>query len=54
MILDDGGDLTNMVFDKYPELLQKESKVYLKKLQLVFTVYMSVWQKVLYQFLQSM
>ena len=22
MILDDGGDLTNMVFDKYPELVQ--------------------------------
>ena len=21
MILDDGGDLTNMVFDKYPELI---------------------------------
>jgi adenosylhomocysteinase len=36
MILDDGGDLTNMVFDKFPEL-QKESKVFLKKLQLVFT-----------------
>lgn len=22
MILDDGGDLTNIVFDKYPELIQ--------------------------------
>ncbi len=22
MILDDGGDFTNMVFDKYPELIQ--------------------------------
>jgi S-adenosylhomocysteine hydrolase len=37
MILDDGGDLTNMVFDKYTELVE-ESKVCLKKL-LVFTVY---------------
>jgi adenosylhomocysteinase len=36
MILDDGGDLTNMVFDKFPEL-QKISKVFLKKLQQVFT-----------------
>jgi S-adenosylhomocysteine hydrolase len=38
MILDDGGDLTNMVFDRYPELFP-ESKVCLKKLQLVFTDY---------------
>ena len=30
MILDDGGDLTNMVFDKYPEL-QKALMDYLRK-----------------------
>jgi adenosylhomocysteinase len=36
MILDDGGDLTNMVFDKFLNL-QPESKVFLKKLQQVFT-----------------
>jgi S-adenosylhomocysteine hydrolase len=38
MILDDGGDLTNMVIDRYPEWLL-ESKVYLKKLQPEFTDY---------------
>jgi hypothetical protein len=41
MILDDGGDLTNMVIDRYPELL--ESKDYLKKLQLEFTDYTKEW-----------
>ena len=34
MILDDGGDLTNLVLDHYPELLA-ELKVYLKKQQQV-------------------
>jgi hypothetical protein len=38
MILDDGGDLTNMVIDRYPELVV-ESKDYLKRLQLEFTDY---------------
>jgi hypothetical protein len=37
MILDDGGDLTNMVIDRYPELFL-ELKVYLKRLQQEFTV----------------
>ena len=27
MILDDGGDLTNMVFDRYPELVVMELTV---------------------------
>ena len=52
MILDDGGDLTNMVLDKYPQFVSG-IKVYLKKLQQVYTVYMSVWLKVLYQCLRS-
>jgi adenosylhomocysteinase len=37
MILDDGGDLTNMVIDRYPELIP--GKVYLKRLQQEFTDY---------------
>ena len=41
MILDDGGDLTNMVLDKYPELAAG-IMVYLKKQQLVFIGYMNV------------
>ncbi len=36
MILDDGGDLTNMVLDEYPEL-GKVSKDFLKKLLPEFT-----------------
>ena len=39
MILDDGGDLTNMVLDRYPEL-SMELMVYLKRQQLEFTGYM--------------
>ena len=39
LILDDGGDLTNMVFDQFPELL-KVLKVCLKRQQQVFIVYM--------------
>jgi S-adenosylhomocysteine hydrolase len=42
MILDDGGDLTNMVFDKYPELIGAKLKVYRKKQLPEFTAYMSV------------
>ena len=38
-MIDDGGDLTNMVFDRYPELT-KDIKVYLKKQQLVFIDFM--------------
>ena len=40
MILDDGGDLTNMVLDKYPELGKRHQWDYLKKLQLVYIDYM--------------
>jgi adenosylhomocysteinase len=40
MILDDGGDLTNMVFDRFPELT-KDIKGFLKKLLPEFTAYMS-------------
>jgi hypothetical protein len=36
MILDDGGDLANMVIDRYPELVAG-IKVYLKKLLLEFS-----------------
>jgi adenosylhomocysteinase len=43
MILDDGGDLTNMVLDKYPELVSGISEESLKKLQQVFIVYMKEW-----------
>ena len=39
MILDDGGDLTNLVLDNYPELV-KELKDFLKKQQLVFIDFM--------------
>jgi len=52
MILDDGGDLTNIVLDKYPELVAS-IKGLSDKQQLVFTVYTSVWLKVLYQCLLS-
>ncbi len=45
MILDDGGDLTNMVFDKYPELVQHIKGISVKKQQQVFTVCMKEWQK---------
>ena len=38
MILDDGGDLTNMVFDRYPELVKGYQEACLKKPQLEFTV----------------
>ena len=41
MILDDGGDLTNLVLDHYPKLVDG-IKVYLKRPQLVFTGYMNV------------
>ena len=40
MILDDGGDLTNMVLDQYPKLVE-EIKGFLKKQQLEFIVYMN-------------
>lgn len=39
MILDDGGDLTNMVFDKYPELTKEIRGLSKKQLQ-AFTVCM--------------
>ena len=39
MILADGGDLTNIVLDDYPELIQ-EFEGFLKKQLLVFTDYM--------------
>jgi S-adenosylhomocysteine hydrolase len=52
MILDDGGDLTNMVFDRYPELA-KDIVVFLKKLQQVFTVYTKERKKELYYYLLS-
>ena len=39
MILDDGGDLTNMVLDDYPELV-KGIKGFLKKQQREFIDYM--------------
>ena len=51
MILDDGGDLTNMVLDNYPELVT-EIKVFLKKQQLVFIVCMKDLTMEHYQFLQ--
>ena len=41
MILDDGGDLTNMVLDRYPELAAG-IKDFRKKPQLVYTVCMNV------------
>ena len=41
MILDDGGDLTNMVLDKYPELITGILKDYQKKPPLAFTAYMN-------------
>ena len=40
MILDDGGDLTNLVLDNYPELVSKHQWTYLKKLPRVFTDFM--------------
>jgi S-adenosylhomocysteine hydrolase len=53
MILDDGGDLTNMVLDTYPELVQ-HVKEFRKKLQRVYTACMSEWLRALYRFLPSM
>jgi adenosylhomocysteinase len=35
MILDDGGDLTNMVFDQYPELIQHVRRNYYRRSQVV-------------------
>jgi adenosylhomocysteinase len=40
MILDDGGDLTNMVLDKYPELMPA-SKASAKKPPPAFTAFTS-------------
>ena len=45
MILDDGGDLTNMVFDKYPELVQHVKGISVKKQQQVYIVCMKEWRK---------
>ena len=39
MILDDGGDLTNLVLDNYPELVKK-LRDFLRKQQLVCTGFM--------------
>jgi adenosylhomocysteinase len=44
MILDDGGDLTNMVLDKYPELVQ-HVRASRKKQRPAFTACMSEWRK---------
>ena len=44
MILDDGGDLTNMVLDRYPSWLAI-SVDYLKRRLLVYTVYWSARRK---------
>ena len=44
MILDDGGDLTNMVLDRYPQLCD-DIKVFLKKLQLECIDFMNVCKK---------
>ncbi len=52
MILDDGGDLTNMVLDKYPELVQ-HVKGFLKK-HYRSTRFMKEWRKVHCLFLLSM
>jgi adenosylhomocysteinase len=41
MILDDGGDLTNMVLDRFPDNMLKELTDYLKKQLQVFIDYMT-------------
>ena len=45
MILDDGGDLTNMVLDKYPQLGEEIRRGLSGKLLLVFIDYMKEWTK---------
>jgi S-adenosylhomocysteine hydrolase len=54
MILDDGGDLTNMVLDRFPEMVEGLLKVFLKKRLLVFIDYMKELRKELFQCLLSM
>ena len=48
MILDDGGDLTNMVLDRYPHLV-KDIRGFPKKQQLEFIDYMKEWRRELLQ-----
>ena len=47
LILDDGGDLTNMVLDRYPELADDIRGLSLKKRPQVFTVFMKEKRMVL-------
>ena len=52
MILDDGGDLTNMVLDKYPELIQHIKGITEETTTGVHR-FMKEWKKEHYLFLLS-